>query len=302
MPNWSQVLQELQTTPSPFDIIRRKYLGLLFNKTGRNVIAYYSGWLQKQSLAPQGVNFSLDELDKGGFMTTIHGMDRPLGLDLILHTPGGSITALEGLVDYLRQMFGTNIRAIVPQIAMSAGTMLALTCREIVMGKHSSLGPIDPQLGGIPAHAVIEEANRALSDIGANPMLASFWQPIIAKYQPTLIGACEKAIKLSESLVTKWLETGMFNGDPDAAAKSKVVVEGLGKLQNTLTHDRRICADRVEALGVKVVRLEADQEFQDIVLSTHHAFTQTMAETTVTRVIENQNGIAYMQTFRTSMV
>ena len=42
-------------------------------------------------------------------------------------------------------MFGTDIRAIVPQLALSAGTMVALACKEIIMGKHSSLGPIDPQ-------------------------------------------------------------------------------------------------------------------------------------------------------------
>jgi membrane-bound ClpP family serine protease len=58
-------------------------------------------------------------------------------------------------------MFGTNIRAIIPQMAMSAGTMIALSTREIIMGKHSNLGPIDPQIAGIPAHGVIEEFNRA---------------------------------------------------------------------------------------------------------------------------------------------
>jgi Serine dehydrogenase proteinase len=296
--HWTEVLNELHNTPSPFDIIRRKYLLALNKKTNRNAIAYYSGWLQKQSLAPHGVSFSLDELDKGGFMTAIHGLERKHGLDLVLHTPGGSITALEGLVNYLRQMFGTDIRAIVPQIAMSAGTMLALTCKEIILGKHSSLGPIDPQVGGMPAHGIIEEAQRAVTEIKTNPQLAAFWQPIIAKYQPTLLGACDKAITLSETLVTTWLETGMFAGDKDATKKAKKIVDGLGKLTSTLTHDRRIDVDGAEKLGIKVIRLEADQELQDIVLSTHHAYTQTLAETSVTRIIENHNGIAYMQSHR----
>ncbi len=233
-------------------------------------------------------------------MTTIHGLDRSLGLDLVLHTPGGSITALEGLVTYLRQMFGTNIRAIVPQIAMSAGTMLSLACKSIVLGKHSSLGPIDPQVGGIPAHGVIEEVTRAMADVKSTPVLATIWQPILSKYSPTFIGNCEKAIKLSESLVKEWLETGMFAGDADAVAKSKAIVDHLGTLSNTLTHDRRIAVEKAGSLGIKIERLEDDQELQDIVLSAHHAYTQTLAQTSVTRIIENQNGIAYMQVARTN--
>lgn len=48
MPSWGQVLRELQSTPGPgaLDAVRRKYLQALCVKTGRNVIAYYSGWLR----------------------------------------------------------------------------------------------------------------------------------------------------------------------------------------------------------------------------------------------------------------
>ncbi|MHB1126932.1 MAG: hypothetical protein ACYC2T_08230 [Bacillota bacterium] len=53
-------------------------------------------------------------------------MDRSKGLDLILHTPGGEIAATESLVDYLRSMFGSDIRAIVPQIAMSCGLWVSI--------------------------------------------------------------------------------------------------------------------------------------------------------------------------------
>jgi ClpP class serine protease len=96
----------------------------------------------------------INDEDKNGFMMAIHHLDRSKGLDLLLHTPGGDLAATESLVDFLRRMFGTDIRAIVPQIAMSAGTMLACSCREIVMSKHSSIGPIDPHLRGIPAVGV----------------------------------------------------------------------------------------------------------------------------------------------------
>lgn len=156
MPDWNEILKEVRSAGSPQDSVRRRYLGLLQQATGRNIIAYYSGWLQKRDAPGLDIN---DE-DKNGFMTAIHGMDRSLGLDLLLHTPGGETAATESLVDYLRAMFGTDIRAIVPQLAMSGGTMIACACREVIMGKQSSLGPIDPPvqghsgtrgLGGIPA-------------------------------------------------------------------------------------------------------------------------------------------------------
>ena len=53
-----------------------------------------------------------------GFMTTVNGIECQKGLDLILHTPGGDPTAAEVIVNYLRSKFNSNIRVIVPQLAM----------------------------------------------------------------------------------------------------------------------------------------------------------------------------------------
>jgi DNA-binding Xre family transcriptional regulator len=46
MPNLADVLKEIQNCEAPWDSVRKKYLGRLSQKTGRNIIAYYSGWLQ----------------------------------------------------------------------------------------------------------------------------------------------------------------------------------------------------------------------------------------------------------------
>ena len=220
MPNWSSILDEVRTTGSAYDVVRRRYLQHLFDVTGRNVIAYYSGWLQKAELQRQGVTgFELNDSDKNGFMAAIHGLDRSLGLDLLLHTPGGDTAATESIIDYLRQMFGTNI-AIVPQIAMSGGTVIALASKQVVMGKHSSLGPIDPQIFGMPAHTILEEFRTAEREIGENPQRIAVWQPIIAKYTPTLIGECEKAIAWTSEMTREWLLDGMFAGMPDAEERA----------------------------------------------------------------------------------
>jgi membrane-bound ClpP family serine protease len=168
-------------------------------------------------------------------MTVIHELDRSKGLDLILHTPGGETAATESIVDYLHSMFGTDIRAIIPQLAMSAGTMIACACREIVMGKQSSLGPIDPQLGGLAAHRVVEEFKRVHQEIKADPSRIPIWQPIIAKYHPTLIGECEKAIDWSNEMVWDWLKRVMFKDDNTAE----------GKVANIVSETLRPCSYQV---------------------------------------------------------
>lgn len=291
MPSWHSILEDLRKRGSIHDVIRREYLLKLHQQTGRNVIAYYSGWLQKPGLAGGAVN----DADKNGFMTVIHGLDRSKGLDLILHTPGGDTAATESIVDYLHAMFGTNIRAIVPQLALSAGTMIACACKEILMGKHSSLGPIDPQLGGVPAHGVIEEFERAAKEIQANPARIPVWQPIIAKYPPTLIGECEKAIKWSQAMAREWLLRGMLQGKSNADAIADRVLKELASHALTLAHARHLSADKCRSLGLEIRALEDSQELQEAVLSVHHVMIHTLASTAAFKIIENHNGVAFIQ-------
>ena len=291
MPNWNEILDEIRVSGSTHDIIRRKYLKRLNNLTGRNVIIYYSGWLQK----PGSNGVQVNDADKNGFMTVTHKLNRDKGLDLILHTPGGETAATESLVDYLRSMWGANVRAIIPQLAMSAGTMIACSCKEIIMGKQSSLGPIDPQFQGIPAHGVVEEFVRAHTEIRADPSKAAVWQPIIAKYNPTLIGECEKAIEWSNQMVKDWLVSGMLHGDPDANTKANQIIEELGNHALNKSHARHLSASRCSDIGLVVVKLEDDPKLQDAVLSIHHACIHTLTATNAFKIIENHNGIAFIQ-------
>ena len=48
----SDITKQLGTTPTPLDIIRGKYLKDLSRYTGRETIAYYSGWLSKPANVP----------------------------------------------------------------------------------------------------------------------------------------------------------------------------------------------------------------------------------------------------------
>lgn len=293
MPNWHEIGEQLKQAGSTFDLIRRKYLKELSEYTNRNVIIYYSGWLQKSNIDGLIVN----DADKNGLMTVIHKLDRTKGLDLILHTPGGDTAATESIVDYLYSMFGNDIRAIVPQLAMSAGTMIACSCKEIVMGLQSSLGPIDPQFSGIPAHGIVEEFKRAYSEIKADPIAAAVWQPVIAKYNPTLIGECEKAIEWSENMVSEWLKRNMFNGlgaEEQLKAIDDVIKE-LGDHSVSKSHARHLSAKKCQEIGLKIVEMEKDSQLQDLILSVHHACIHTLGATNAFKIIENQDGIAFIQ-------
>jgi membrane-bound ClpP family serine protease len=291
LPSWHSILEDLRKRGSIHDVIRREYLFKLHEQTGRNVIAYYSGWLQKAGLTGGAVN----DADKNGLMTVIHGLDRSKGLDLMLHTPGGDTAATESIVDYLHSMFGTNMRAIVPQLALSAGTMIACACKEILMGKHSSLGPIDPQLGGVPAHGVIEEFERAAREIQQNPARIPVWQPIIAKYPPTLIGECEKAIKWSVAMAREWLLRGMLHGKDNAEAIADNILNELASHALTLAHARHLSAEKCRSLGLEIKSLEERQELQEAVLSVHHVMIHTLSSTPAYKIIENHKGVAFIQ-------
>lgn len=294
MPNWSEVIQEIteQHTKfpdeNPIDPIRRKYLHKVFEITGRNTIAYYSGWLQK----PQSAGTTVNDKDKSGFMLAINKLDRKKGLDLILHTPGGDIAATESLVDYLYAMFDKDIRVIVPQISMSAGTMIAFAAREIVMGKHSNLGPIDPQIGGLACQAILDEFEQAVIEVRANPSSAPLWQVIIGKYHPTLLGSCKQAIEWSEKMVSNWLLYNMCENDNERVNN---IIGSFANHNIQKSHSRHISKSECINLGLNISDLELNQELQDAVLTTHHAFMYTFASTYCVKIIENHDGVAYIE-------
>ncbi|MBN1815896.1 MAG: ATP-dependent Clp protease proteolytic subunit [Sedimentisphaerales bacterium] len=295
MPNWNEVLDEIKgfQRPDALDFVRRKYLKALQEKLDRNVIAYYSGWLNKPGMGIPWINDS----DKNAFMTTIHQLDRSKGLDLILHTPGGDIAATESIVDYLHRMFGGDIRAIVPQIAMSAGTMIACACKAIVMGRQSNLGPIDPQLLGISAQGVQEEFERAKNEIKSDPATIPLWQTIVAKYPIAFIGDCEKAMKWAYDVVSKWLENNMLSEEENKSQLAESIVKHLSDHDKHKSHGRHIHIDECKQIGLKIISLDdnedgIDHEKKDLILTVHHAFMHTFFQTTAIKIVENHLGRA----------
>ncbi|WP_315523964.1 serine protease [Pseudoramibacter alactolyticus] len=290
MAGWDEVLKEINEAVSPMDYVRRRHLKKLSELTRRNIIAYYSSWLTK----PDAPNSDINDSDMAGFMNAIKTMDCSKGLDLILHTPGGSPLAAEGIVKYLRSKFQKNIRIIVPQLAMSAGTMIACSGKEIVMGNHSSLGPIDPQINGIPAYNIKMEFEEAKSDLSNHPENANYWAMQLQKYPPAYVKSAIDAIELSGELIKDWLSTNMFDTDSDLSENVEKVVTALNQHDDSKLHGRHFTKDYCKDIGLKIVDLEENATFQDAVLTVHHAFMIMLANGPTIKIIENQDGKAFI--------
>ena len=255
------------------------------------MISYYSGFLSKPGLA-QG--YVIDE-DKNGFMMAVHNLDRSKGPDLLIHTPGGGIAAMQSIVNYLHKMFNKDIRAIIPQIAMSAGTMIACSCKSILMGTHSNLGPIDPHLRDIPTYGVLEEFKKAFEEIKQEPSKLAVWEPILRQYRPTFLSQCENAINWSNAFVQEQLENVMFKGEKRGKQKAASVTKKLADYEGNKTHDRHIHAEECEAMGLKIERLEEDKTLQDLVLTVHHCYMHTFMNTPAIKIIENHIGAGFVK-------
>jgi len=248
---------------------------------------------------------SINDNDKNGFMNAMRGLDVSKGLDLILHTPGGDIAATESLIDYLIQKFQGNMRAIVPHLAMSGGTLIACACREIVMGKQSSLGPVDPQINGLSASGILSEFCRANEEIKLDRDKINVWSPVISRYPPSLLETCKKAIAWTHELAEWYLSNFMFDEElkSDRSATEKTIqniIHLLTDLDVTKSHSRHISMPICQKTGLKVVEMEEDQELQDFIMSVHHSSSLLTVNTPVLKIIENQYGNSYIHKYSPS--
>lgn len=274
-----------------FDGVRRKYLIQLNQLTGRDTIIYATDFLAGGT-PDSGITLE----DMQGMMEVCRDLRGP-NLDLLLHSPGGSPEATASVVRYLRRKFD-HIRVFVPVAAMSAATMWALAGDVIVMGKHSQLGPIDPQLvlpqGQVPARAIIDQFERAKKECAENPDMLGAWLPILQQYGPALIQQSENAEALARRLVREWLEVYMFVGEADAADKAERTAAYFADHRLHQSHSLGIDRDQARAEGVVIDDLETDPQLQDAALTVHHAAFHTLSGNAV-KIIENHLGRGFFK-------
>ena len=183
---------------------------------------------------------------------------------------------------------------------MSAATMISCAANEILMGKHSFLGPIDPQLlvftqlgqRYVPAQAVLDQFDKAQREC-ADPAKLSAWLPMLGQYGPDLLVQCEMALSLSRELVQTWLENYMFHGIADGTERARSISEWLSDHTTFRSHSRHLSRSALQEHNLLVFPLEDDEVLQDLSLSVFHATTHTFSGTTAAKIVENHTGRAF---------
>jgi ATP-dependent protease ClpP protease subunit len=142
------------------------------------------------------------------------------GLDLMLHSPGGHPEAAGNIVRACRA-YASSFRVIVPNMAMSAGTVLAMGADKIVMSSTSKLGPIDPQMVYQTKEGAFMRAAKSFIDAFATLVqeantLAGRGMPVTAhlhlltKQDPFWIIECVRARTATVELASRLLKNGML--------------------------------------------------------------------------------------------
>lgn len=91
------------------------------------------------------------------------------------------------------------------------------------------------------------------------------------------------------------LQKTMFKGDLKAKEKAQKIVRALTAYRQNKGHNRHIHYEDCTKMGLKVEKIEADQELQDLILTVHHCYMHALMNTPSFKMIENHKGIAFVK-------
>src|SRR6266567_2493189 len=197
MSSWNSILAEIASLnrPDSSDIVRRKKMKAVQEITGQPLIIYASDFITPSPLKAQLSHLMMISLaDKDGFDEVTRNLPRGTAIDILLHSPGGSAEATESVVELLRNRF-SHIRFIIPNVAKSAATMMAMSGEQLLLDDRSELGPTDPQMifvqdGRVivsPAQAIKDQFQTAQDEVNQDPKKLPAWVPILSWYGPSLL-------------------------------------------------------------------------------------------------------------------
>lgn len=206
-------------------------------------------------------------------LNSISGADQ---INLLLHSPGGDATIIEKVVDMCRaHLSGQNrkLRVIVPNIAKSAATVLALGADQIVMGYCSELGPIDPQVpivvSGITqwvsAFAFVESRDKLMAQIGEalkkkEPTVGLLQQlaGLNIPFTDEMENQIDFAKKTAITLLHKYMLNPTFPDSKKRTEKASEIAEKLLSKQLFPVHGQYIDGATAKQLGLEVELLDKD--------------------------------------------
>ena len=311
--------EEAKQTPGKsislnLDAITDKYINDLFSHTNRPLLVYVTDFLNPQKAAMAGNDLSINLSDKDGLVFATRTL--PSGpLDILLHSPGGSLEATESIVDILRPKF-SDIRFFIPNAAKSAATMLALSGDEIYLASSAELGPIDPQIvsrreSGInqsAAQAIIDQFENAQKDLAEHPDKLPAWIPILPMYGPSLYQDSKNAIKLSKEIVRNWLVEYMFKDIPkktERTNKAMRVVNYFANHKLLKSHGRKIGLVEIDQSLkglLKIKKLEDDAILYDKIMGVYYCYIHIFQRSPAFKIIQNHKGNRYVRQIQMAQI
>lgn len=253
-------------------------------ETARPLLCYAT---QTWKVSP-GTPAFIDDGDLIGFCDLIDSVEGNKA-DIFLISNGGSPEATERIVGRLRDRF-ESLRFFVPSNAYSAATLMCFSGNQILMLPEGTFGPIDPQLSGVPARAILRafgNLEKRLSKEGPESLTA--YLPLLQKYDLHLLELCRNAQQLSEDLAKAWLSQYAMQGADEEQVDN--TVEFFGNWDLHKSHGRSISLETAQAHGIPVQRLE--DRLADLVRSLHHQYFLLFERTPLYKVFENSSGIVW---------
>ncbi|HXF55146.1 MAG TPA: ATP-dependent Clp protease proteolytic subunit [Hyphomicrobiaceae bacterium] len=185
---------------------------------------------EKRSLLGFSVSRHIDLEDAQTIIAAIKETPPEVPIDLILHTPGGLVLAAMQIARAV-EAHPAKVTVYVPVYAMSGGTLIALAADKIVLGEFSVLGPIDPQIAGLPAASIVKARDS---------------KPIAEVFDLTLVLAdvSEKALAQVKRGAVELLTPRMEQSAAEALAEKLA--------GGRWTHDYALTATDAAALGLPV--------------------------------------------------
>ena len=229
-------------------------------------------------------------------------------IDIVLETPGGLGEVVEDIVKIVREKY-ERVGMIVPGYAKSAGTIFAMAGDEILMGRASSLGPIDGQLqlaSGMrfSADAFLEGIAKIKSEAEKAGRLTPAYIPILQNISPGEIQNCENIQAFSRHLVAEWLAKYKFkfwNQHSDGRTVTKEerrkradeVASTLCSQSKWLTHDRSIKMGDLEKLRVKVVNYDDKADLSDAITRYYTLLRMSFEMSSAYKIFETPSSQIY---------
>ena len=220
-------------------------------------------------------------------------------LVFFLNTPGGSAEAVEKLVDIIRHHY-KEVSFVVPDFAMSAGTIFCMSGDKIYMDYSSSLGPIDPQIWNgtqwVPALGYLDKVEALLEKAKKEPLTQAEFL-LLQSQDLAMLSRCEQAKELTITLLKKWLVQYKFkNWDThgtDSTKKDKLVTveekkqraqeiaDHLGNNQKWHSHGRMIgigALTKDPELRLKIDDYSKNKALQPLIRAYNDLLTEYIAK------------------------